>query len=200
MVSKNYHDYLSEMTKLDDYSYLVYYLLLKTAPAIYGKKPAVLVNLRNGQRCLKDCFLKHLTAFEKIVKLNIYPLRIKTSGILLLIYNEELLKKSLSQRDAQALLKNIGYKNTDNLMSTLYELASRFCRHNSCPSEVGIFLGYPPEDVESFICKDRDCIFNGYWKCYHNPDRARAICISYDQAKAQVIERFLPNMGELKHS
>lgn len=42
------------------------------------------------------------------------------------------------------------------------------------PHEVGLFLGYPPEDVEGFIeNKARSCKITGYWKVYSDEEKAK---------------------------
>lgn len=43
------------------------------------------------------------------------------------------------------------------------------------PHELGILLGYPPEDVEGFRRElGRNCKLNGYWKVYGNEKKAQA--------------------------
>ena len=42
------------------------------------------------------------------------------------------------------------------------------------PHEVGLFLGYPPEDVEGFIeNKARSCKLTGYRKVYSDEEKAK---------------------------
>ena len=42
------------------------------------------------------------------------------------------------------------------------------------PHEIGLFLGYPPEDVQGFITQGPDCCkCSGCWKVYGNEDQAR---------------------------
>ena len=50
----------------------------------------------------------------------------------------------------------------------------------SFPHEVGLFLGYPAEDVEGFIeNKGRDFACAGYWKVYANEKETRALFEQY---------------------
>ena len=34
------------------------------------------------------------------------------------------------------------------------------------PHEIGIFLGYPPADVDGFMHRKEDCRISGLWKVY----------------------------------
>ena len=54
----------------------------------------------------------------------------------------------------------------------------------SYPHEVGLVLGYPPEDVRGFIEHGgRDYVLSGYWKVYGDPVRAQRIFAAYDRAR-----------------
>ena len=41
------------------------------------------------------------------------------------------------------------------------------------PHEIGLFLGYPPEDVLGFIENKSPCKCTGCWKVYGNVDEAK---------------------------
>ena len=60
---------------------------------------------------------------------------------------------------------------------TIDEKLSLLERRISCgsfPHEIGIFLGYPLDDVLGFIeNKGENCLFCGFWKVYSEPERAR---------------------------
>lgn len=58
--------------------------------------------------------------------------------------------------------------------------------------EKGIFLQYPLEDVTSFVeNKGKNFLLSGYWKVYHNIERAKEIFSSYDKAKEELIKEIL---------
>ena len=50
------------------------------------------------------------------------------------------------------------------------------CQKDGFPHEIGLFLGYPPEDVQGFIdhrAMDFKCA--GLWKVYGDQQRAQAL-------------------------
>jgi hypothetical protein len=52
------------------------------------------------------------------------------------------------------------------------------------PHEVGVFLGYPLEDVISFSAgKSGPCVCCGYWKVYHRPEKAERTFVYMDAAR-----------------
>ena len=56
----------------------------------------------------------------------------------------------------------------------LRQLASRLCLQAEFPHEIGVFLGYPLDDVKGFIRhKGRNYTYCGCWKCYGDPQAAR---------------------------
>lgn len=60
------------------------------------------------------------------------------------------------------------------------------------PHEIGIFLGYPIEDVKGFIkWQGRKYLFAGYWKVYAHLVETKELFQAYDKAKEQSIQEFL---------
>ena len=76
-------------------------------------------------------------------------------------------------RDRGALPDRSG---DDILLPLLQRLEERLAGTKQCgfPHEIGLFLGYPPRDVEAFIAnRGQHCLLCGTWKVYHDPDGAR---------------------------
>ena len=72
----------------------------------------------------------------------------------------------------------------ENLRAKLNCLQARFAEGGGFPHEIGLFLGYPPEDVRAFVATGgAGCKLCGYWKVYHNVEAARACFARYDACR-----------------
>ena len=68
---------------------------------------------------------------------------------LLLVYRRDRLERQLSEPAVSALLSKLGYPVTAGVPAMLDYLGLRF-RQEEFPHEIGLFLGYPVEDVLGF--------------------------------------------------
>ena len=82
------------------------------------------------------------------------------------------LKRDLACPGAEELLRSCGYEH-ENTEDILRQLRRRVCTCESFPHEIGLFLGYPPEDVEGFMKhRGRNCKCVGCWKVYGDEEGA----------------------------
>ncbi|MCR5251799.1 MAG: DUF3793 family protein [Lachnospiraceae bacterium] len=100
---------------------------------------------------------------------------LKQSGrsALIYIYRPDHLKKDLSDPKASVILKNKGYDCSCPEVC-IVQLVRHLKEDAGFPHEVGLFLGYPPSDVEGFMkdpSKGVKCC--GCWKAYSEPEKAR---------------------------
>ena len=82
-----------------------------------------------------------------------------------------------------------GYPSDCDVDSYIDFLSKRIRASEEFPHEIGIFLGYPIEDVEGFI-ENRGENFKicGYWKVYGCPEKAKYIFSNYEKCR-----KFLSN-------
>jgi len=94
------------------------------------------------------------------------PLRFKEGRVLLYIYRPGRLEKDLETPEIRCILEKLGYK-CEHAGKCLALLAFRIKKEANFPHEIGLFLGYPPEDVKGFM-DSPSCgyICNGCWKVY----------------------------------
>lgn len=100
-------------------------------------------------------------------------LRFWEKRVLLLLIRPACLQRDLTDQTAQSLLKEEGYR-CENCYCCLSALIRRFREEKDFPHEVGLFLGYPPEDVRGFIENRADrykCA--GLWKVYGDEQEAK---------------------------
>ena len=89
------------------------------------------------------------------------------------IYRPGRLQSDLDAEEAKDILLRFGYEES-NLDRCICRLADRIYECDEFPHEVGLFLGYPPEDVKGFIeLGGRNSKASGYWKVYGDVDRAQ---------------------------
>ena len=103
---------------------------------------------------------------------------------LLFAYRPKALKKCLNHNEnTRSFLASIGY-DTGDLVSCLRLLEKRLSKE-SFPHEIGFFLGYPSDDVFSFIDKEgRAYIAKGMWKIYHNAEESLALSRKFSRCTA----------------
>lgn len=111
--------------------------------------------------------------------LRLLLLRFKGSRALIYLYRPDKLREDLKQAKAFELLHCRGY-NPENCERCIVHLAKKLRSFEDFPHEIGLFLGYPPEDVHGFIEHGPDrCKCTGFWKVYHNEHEAQRIFDSY---------------------
>ena len=92
---------------------------------------------------------------------------------LIYIYRPGRLQSDLDAEEAKDILLRFGYEES-SLDGCISRLADRIYECDEFPHEVGLFLGYPPEDVQGFIeFGGRKSKASGYWKVYGDVARAQ---------------------------
>ena len=100
-------------------------------------------------------------------------LRIRDGKALLYLYREEQLGRDLAEEQAESLLSARGYPRCSP-GGRLACLRRRLGTQREFPHEIGLFLGYPPEDVAGFIDHSaRDYTYSGLWKVYGDAQQAK---------------------------
>lgn len=130
--------------------------------------------------------------------LRVLPLRFSQKKALIYLYRPKGLSEDLSDSMAAELLQRYGY-HTESCDRCVVRLAQKLRQEEEFPHEIGLFLGYPPEDVYGFIeNKACGCKCVGCWKVYGDEEAAKKKFAQYkkctkvywDQwAKGKDIER-----------
>ena len=111
--------------------------------------------------------------------LRILPLRYKDGRALIYIYRPKLLLRDLEHSYAKSLLGSLGYVQGSASLSVA-RLKNRFAESEKFPHEIGLFLGYPPEDVKGFIEQgSRGYKCKGCWKVYFDEEKALKLFEQY---------------------
>lgn len=114
---------------------------------------------------------------------------------LVLFYRKAELSDYVKRIGIRSFIREYGYEEMEleAMLERLSIRASVFAmRGMGFPHEIGIFLGYPVEDVQGFIENaGSKFLLAGYWKVYSNPVKAKMIFNQYDRAKACAVNEFL---------
>lgn len=123
--------------------------------------------------------------------LRVLPLRISPQSALIYVYRPKKLQSDLNNAIARKLLLKKGYTffRGENCVVKLIE---RIKVSDNFPHEIGLFLGYPPEDVKGFIEQGaRSCKFTGVWKVYSDENRAKNLFEEYKKCTEDNIFKML---------
>lgn len=105
--------------------------------------------------------------------LRVVPMCCREKRVLLYVYRPARLAADLQQETAKAILEQHGY--VPALPGRCVSCLRRKLVENAeFPHEVGLFLGYPPEDVCGFIeqkAANYRCV--GWWKVYGDAEQAQ---------------------------
>ena len=106
------------------------------------------------------------------------PVRCLNNRVLIYLYRPSFLEKDLCYKDTAILLKKLGY-NVENMTQCVMCLKNKLKNLKSnkeFPHEIGLFLGYPYEDVKGFIDNKGECSkCVGCWKVYGDEKAAQEL-------------------------
>lgn len=181
---------------MDEIKYSFDYLLgFYCTPTLAGIKSANLFSLKEQKyMCIKEELEKFNLHFNKK---SIYAKAICSckSNILIFVYNEEILRENIFNPQVSYFLDSLGYNTKANLEENLKHLAKRIRENSDFPHEIGIFLGYPFEDVIAFKeNKGQNYLFSGYWKVYTNEIHAKKLFEKFTRCRNNVCNRISNGM------
>lgn len=148
-------------------------LVRHCAPTLMGLKTGNMFSCRFET---KEDEHKTLTEMNRKLTpkgLRVIPLRHHNGSTLIYLYRPSKLKKDLNTKQAAHILGEMGYC-CENINLCLVSLMKKLRQNDDFPHEIGLFLGYPPEDVCGFITnKGCGCKCVGCWKVYGDENKAK---------------------------
>lgn len=149
------------------------------SPTLAGIKTANLFSCRfEDEKEMRES-VRSLNVILVKKGIRVVPLRFHEGCALIYAYRPSKLLQDLQQADACSLLKERGYV-SEAPERCIVQLIRRLADGGEFPHEIGLFLGYPPEDVCGFIenkAGGYKCV--GEWKVYGDVDQAREIFAKY---------------------
>lgn len=158
-------------------------LIKYCSPTLAGIKTANLFSYKYISLTDLNAAISFWNKKLKCKNITLAVLQAENGRALIYIYRTRRLEKELSQSNVKEFMKNYGYKRCD-VEYCVNRLKSRLSNFETFPHEIGVFLGYPLEDVKGFIInRGKNCKLSGCWKVYCDEYNAQRIFKQYDKCK-----------------
>ncbi|MDR1411078.1 MAG: DUF3793 family protein [Spirochaetaceae bacterium] len=157
------------------------------SPVLLGCKPAALFALGTDDPGLLSGFMPPGTGCMVV--------RRQKAGLLVFLFDRAMLEKTVLDDPIHGTLVGMGYPPGGSLSVFLAHLQRRF-EYQKCPHEVGLFLGYPLDDVLGFI-RHRGSNYKlcGVWKVYGDPELAKKQFRQYELCRNRMESYFRGSAG-----
>lgn len=159
-------------------------MALRCAPFIAGLKTSNLLIVENGQAA----YVRQLLRNTRFSWFCLHQGEKKTA---MLLYTGSELEPYLEKPEARIILCQQGYRDVP-LQELLQIFAARYQAYmrgwREFPHEIGLFLGYPAEDVKGFMENGgKHFLCAGYWKVYGNAGEKLRLFQKFDQARERLV-------------
>lgn len=154
-------------------------MIEQCAPVLAGLKPAGLFRYETSDstdlaRRVKE-WNEQLGA--KGLRVRVLKGCVRQKRYLVYVYRTSRLRSVLQDGAVQNFLRREGYDlpaEVGDCAAVLTQLSRRLCCNADFPHEIGVFLGYPLQDVEGFIQnRGQNFTCSGCWKSYGDPVAAQ---------------------------
>ena len=153
--------------------------LTHCAPTMAGIKTGSLFTATYGSEEELHSDLVMLNAVFSGKGLVVTCLRYSNGTALIYVYRPLRLIRDLGRKESKEILDRYGYDSSD-YRACLELLSRRIFENAGFPHEIGLFLGYPPEDVRGFIDNGaRGSKATGMWKVYGDVREAEILFRKY---------------------
>ena len=158
-------------------------LIDQCSPTLAGLKTGNMfpVNIEPGHDIFDDLRWLNRLLGEKGIR--VVLLRKTDKKALLYLYRPDYLERDLGRPEARQILLEKGYC-CDSTGNCIVQLIRHMTQDDEFPHEVGLFLGYPPRDVQCFMEDSRRGVkCTGCWKAYGNEEEARKTFLKFRKCK-----------------
>jgi len=160
------------------------------APTLAGFKCGCLFRTDEPQASVDDC-LKEVNDELNPLGVVAETFALERCGILVYVYRDDLAERISADERSVMLLDSLGY----DLSSTAVlvgQLKERTEAAGCVPHEIGLFLGYPYEDVVGFMQDGGKCAkCTGCWKVYGSVEMASRMFDSIHRCRDEYRSRFM---------
>ena len=149
------------------------FIVAQAAPTLAGMKTGSLFGCLYRDKAALYADVRGWNRRLVPLGLCLLPLRFSGKRALLYLYRPDALREDLNDGSARAILEKAGYR-SESSARCITELMRRLRQGDAFPHEIGLFLGYPAEDVRGFIrlgARRAKCV--GAWRVYGDPEAAQ---------------------------
>lgn len=163
------------------------------APTMAGLKPSNLFSFRSTKVAAT---VKTVSAWNERLRtqgLSVRILKHCSEGgyFLIYVYRISWIESIVSEKANREFLVLSGYTISHDFETVLSQFSERLKSEKRFPHEIGIFLGYPLNDVIGFIQNEgRNYSCCGCWKCYDDPSAAQECYERYRKCFSIYIKMF----------
>lgn len=147
-------------------------LIHQCSPTMAGLKTGNLFSYKYDDKNELNKSVRNFNIKYSSKGVRLIPLKAENGHALMYMYRPKRLKEDLKDKKACEILSECSYR-TDNANKCVAKLAKRLRTSAEFPHEIGLFLGYPSEDVDGFIRNKAMCSkCVGTWKVYGDEEEA----------------------------
>lgn len=165
-------------------------LIEHCAPALAGIKTANLFNCSCPDIHSFYQELQRINALLSPKGVRAEVLRVSPGRALLYVFRKRQLEADLSRNGVHDLLQRYGYPDR-GISDCIRHLCRRLDQADCFPHEIGLFLGYPLEDVLGFIRhRGKNCKCCGVWKVYCDEHEKRKLFARFRRCTQVYVKSF----------
>lgn len=169
-------------------------LVRHCAPTLAGLKTGCLFSCPFPCREDMRACLRGWNAQFKGKGLHTLPVHCHEGRTLIYVYRSSALLRDLHSKPVALLLRGRGYP-LPCPERCIAHLMKQLSHAPTFPHEIGLFLGYPPEDVLGFIRDPSACKYSGCWKVYADVRAARMLFAAYRSCTQTYCARLASGAG-----
>ena len=168
-------------------------MIEQCSPTMAGLKTGNLFVCPYENKCKLNCNIRKLNMLAVPKGVRIVPLKFSKNRALIYMYRPEKLAHDLKDPLAAQILDERDYPVCDTELC-VSEMLRRLREEEEFPHEVGLFLGYPPEDVHGFMTygpHGAKCV--GTWRVYGDEEKAKERFALYKKCTEHYLKAYRKN-------
>lgn len=147
-------------------------IIRNCAPTLAGIKTGNMFGCKYAHAEEMKCAVRKFNRLFAKKGIRVLPLKFDGKRALIYVYRPSRLNDDLRAEKARNVLQSCGY-GEEKASECVVRLMRRMREAEDFPHEIGLFLGYPPDDVYGFINnRDDACKCVGYWRVYGDEEQA----------------------------